>query len=100
MSSLRSRRVSQSGRHAADKTNHYGRTQCRCRLQVTVCGCILELERKHPNRMISVSVPELVERRWYYFLLHNQRAGALKVMLDLKGSGRIVVINVPWYLRS
>jgi len=61
---------------------------------------ILELERKHPNRLISVLVPELVERRWYYYLLHNQRATALKVLLYAKGNRRIVVINVPWYLRS
>jgi amino acid transporter len=61
---------------------------------------VLGLERSHPNRLISVLVPELVERRWYYYLLHNQRANALKVMLYIKGDRRIVVINVPWYLRS
>jgi amino acid transporter len=61
---------------------------------------VLELERKHPDRQIAVLVPELVERRWYYFFLHNQRATALKVYLYAKGTGRIIVINVPWYLRS
>jgi amino acid transporter len=61
---------------------------------------ILELERKNPHRLISVLVPELVERRWFYYLLHNQRATALKIVLYLKGNGRITVINVPWYLRS
>jgi len=61
---------------------------------------ILEVEHKHPNRTISVLVPELVERRWYYYLLHNQRSTALKIILYVKGTGRIVVINVPWYLRS
>lgn len=61
---------------------------------------ILELESRHPDRWISVLVPELVERRWYYFLLHNQRANALKVILYTKGDRRIIVVNVPWYLRS
>jgi amino acid transporter len=61
---------------------------------------ILELEHVYPKRLISVLVPELVERRWYYYLLHNQRATALKVILYIRGNGRIVVINVPWYLRS
>ena len=61
---------------------------------------ILEVEQKHPNRLISVLVPELVERRWYYYFLHNQRATALKMILYAKGSERIIVINVPWYLRS
>jgi amino acid transporter len=60
---------------------------------------ILDLERKNPDRWISVLVPELVERRWYYYLLHNQRAAALKVILYAKGDRRIIVVNVPWYLR-
>jgi amino acid transporter len=61
---------------------------------------ILELERSHPDRLISVLVPEIVERKWYYYLLHNQRATALKLVLYTKGNGRIIVISVPWYLRS
>ncbi|HKW15977.1 MAG TPA: APC family permease [Terriglobales bacterium] len=61
---------------------------------------VLELERKSPNRWIAVLVPELIERRWYYYLLHNQRAAALKLLLYAKGDRRIIVVNVPWYLRS
>jgi hypothetical protein len=71
------------------------------RLVITpIIEFILELEHKHPNRLISVLVPELVEPRWYYYLLHNQRAAALKVMLYVRGDGRIIVINVPWYVRT
>ena len=71
------------------------------RLVVTpILEYILELERKHPNRSISVLVPEMVERRWLNYLLHNQRATALKLTLYARGNGRIIVINVPWYLRS
>jgi hypothetical protein len=61
---------------------------------------ILEVEQKHPDRQVAVLVPELVERRWIYHLLHNQRANALKLMLYVKGNRRIIVINVPWYVRS
>lgn len=61
---------------------------------------ILQLEHTHPKRLISVLVPELVERQWYYYLLHNQRATALKLILYVRGNGRIVVISVPWYLGS
>ena len=61
---------------------------------------VLELESKHPDRQVAVLVPEMVERRWLYHLLHNQRANALKLMLYVKGNRRIVVINVPWYVRS
>ena len=57
----------------------------------------LEIASKNPNRVIAVLVPELVERRWYYLLLHNQRAAALKLMLYLKGNSRIIVVNVARY---
>jgi hypothetical protein len=60
---------------------------------------ILELERKNPDRYVAVLVPELVERRWLYYLLHSQRATALKVILYRKGDRRIIVINVPWHLK-
>jgi amino acid transporter len=59
---------------------------------------VLELERNNPNRQIAVVIPELVQDRWYHYALHNQRAPALKALLYLRGSQRIVVINVPWYL--
>jgi hypothetical protein len=61
---------------------------------------ILNLERIHPDRLISVVVPELVERRWFYDFLHNQRAALLKIELYIKGNGHIVVTNVPWYLSA
>ncbi len=59
---------------------------------------ILNLERTYPNRQIAVIVPELVERHWYLYFLHNQRGQWLKTLLLLKGSQRIVIIDVPWYL--
>ena len=71
----------------------------RYRLVITpIYEYILELSQKHPDRWISVLVPELVERHWYYFFLHNQRATALKLILYAKGDRRINVVNVPWYL--
>ena len=38
--------------------------------------------------------------RWYYHILHNQRAAALKTLLCFKGNPAIVVINMPWYVTS
>ena len=61
---------------------------------------VLEVERKAPDRLITVLVPELVERHWLYYFLHNQRATALKLILYMKGTGRIVVVNIPWYVRA
>jgi amino acid transporter len=59
---------------------------------------VLALQRKEPTRQIAVLIPELVERHWYYYFLHNQRAAVLKALLYVKGNQRIAVINVPWYL--
>ena len=61
---------------------------------------ILELECRNPDRYVAVLVPESVERRWLYYILHSQRATALKLILYRKGDRRIIVIDVPWYLTS
>ena len=59
---------------------------------------VLDLHKKDPTRQIAVVIPELVERHWYYYFLHNQRAAALKALLYVKGNQQIAVVNVPWYL--
>jgi amino acid transporter len=61
---------------------------------------VLDLAKKNPSRQIAVIVPEIVERHWYYHILHNQRGTALKSMLYFKGNGRIIVVNVPWYIEE
>jgi hypothetical protein len=61
---------------------------------------VLEIEKEHPERQIAVIVPELVEKHWYHYPLHNQRAELLKALILLHGSQRIVLINVPWYLET
>jgi amino acid transporter len=60
----------------------------------------LELSEKNPDRMVAVVVPELVERHWYHYPLHNQRAQALKALLLVRGNQRVVTMNVPWYLKG
>ena len=61
---------------------------------------VLELSAKRPERQIAVVIPEIVEQRWYYQVLHNQRATALKTLLYFKGNPAIVVINLPWYVKA
>lgn len=58
------------------------------------------VKAQNPARTIAVIIPELVETHWYQYLLHNQRATGLKAALLLRGDSRVVVINVPWYLRD
>ncbi|MGA2882626.1 MAG: APC family permease [Bryobacteraceae bacterium] len=59
---------------------------------------VLGLQKKDPDRQLAVLIPELVERHWYYYFLHNQRAAVLKTLLYVRGSQRIAVVNVPWYI--
>jgi amino acid transporter len=61
---------------------------------------VLKIEQELPDRQIAIIVPELVEEHWYHYPLHNQRAELLKALLLLHGSQRIVLINVPWYLKA
>jgi amino acid transporter len=61
---------------------------------------VLQLEDRFPDRQFAVLIPELVESRWYFYLLHNNRPQALKAMLLLHGNHRVTVINVPWYLKD
>lgn len=61
---------------------------------------ILKVESENPGRQIAVLLPEMVERHWSHYFLHNQRAEILKTWLLLKGNQRIVLVNVPWYLET
>jgi amino acid transporter len=67
-------------------------------------GPLLDYVRRvaaaNPGRYVAVLVPELVERRWYHFLLSSHRATFLKGLLLLRGGPQVVVINTPWYLRE
>ena len=62
-------------------------------------GYLNQLKPLYPDRLIAVIIPELVEMRWWAWLLHNHRATALKANLLLLRDPRIVVINVPWYIQ-
>jgi amino acid transporter len=61
---------------------------------------VLEIERNNRDRTVAVLLPELVERQWYQYFLHNQRARILAASLLTQGTRRIVIVNVPWYLHK
>jgi len=65
-----------------------------------ICDYVLKVEADNPSRKIAVIVPELVERHWYHYPLHNKRAEILKWFILLKGNERIVLVNVPWYIKA
>jgi hypothetical protein len=59
-----------------------------------------QVEASNPGRQIAVVIPELVEKHWYHYPLHNQRAEVLKAFILLHASKQIVIINVPWYIEA
>jgi hypothetical protein len=68
------------------------------RLVVTpIVDYVKQLATDNPERRIITIIPELVERRWYAWLLHTQRAEILKGRLLMEGHDRISVLNIPWY---
>jgi amino acid transporter len=68
------------------------------RLVVTpIVDYVKTLAEQNPHRRIITVVPELVQRRWFEWLLHTQRAEILKGRLLVEGQDRISVLNIPWY---
>jgi amino acid transporter len=58
-----------------------------------------QVRDRHPDRDIVVIVPDLVVRRWYHAILHNNRGTLLRGLLRLRGGPRVVVVNTPFYLK-
>jgi amino acid transporter len=57
-------------------------------------------KKEKPDNYIGVVIPELIEPRWWEYLLHNNVGAGLKALLLLHGGERVVVISAPWYLRE
>ena len=51
-----------------------------------------------PRDLVAVYIPEYVVGRWWEHLLHNQSALRLKARLLFQR--QVMVISVPWQLRS
>jgi len=60
---------------------------------------VIKTADENPKSRIVVIIPELVQRRWYNYFLHTQRAALLKTTLLMKGNYRISVLNMPLYLK-
>jgi amino acid transporter len=61
---------------------------------------IVGVASQNPGRRVVAVIPELMEKRWYYYFLHTQRAALLKARLLMEGKDRISVLNIPWYLKA
>jgi amino acid transporter len=60
----------------------------------------LQMQGTHPDRNITVLIPELVESHWYHYLLHNNRPEAIRALLLFSGNQRITVVSMPYHLRA
>jgi hypothetical protein len=58
------------------------------------------ISQAHPGRAIAVVLPELVEPRWYHYLLHGQTVALLRHQLRTRGGPQLMIVNTPWYLRD
>jgi amino acid transporter len=61
---------------------------------------INQMKADHPDRIIAVVIPEIVEAHWYEFLMHNNRATWLMAELVFGGDKQVVVVNIPWYVHG
>ncbi|MCW8444301.1 APC family permease [Fluoribacter gormanii] len=61
---------------------------------------VRKIRKERKNRLIALIIPELVEPKWYEYLLHNIHAPGLRALLFLERDPRMIVITIPWYLRE
>jgi len=59
----------------------------------------MQQQMLHPNRDITVLVPELVETHWWHYLLHNNRPEAIRALLLFNDNQRITVVSIPYHLK-
>ncbi len=60
----------------------------------------MQQQQAHPDRNITMLIPELVETHWWHYLLHNHRPEAIRALLLFNGNQRITVVSIPYYLRA
>jgi amino acid transporter len=60
---------------------------------------IEDAQKRHRGRPVTVIVPELVEGRWWGYLMHANRERRLRARLLRYGGSNVVVSSVPWQLQ-
>ena len=59
-----------------------------------------DLKRDHPGRAIAVVLPQLVEARWWEWLLHTHRERRLRTALLRAGGLDLATVGVPWHIEA
>ncbi len=55
--------------------------------------------RRFPGRPVMIVLPELVEGRWWGYLMHTHRERRLRARLLRYGGPGVTVLSVPWQLQ-
>jgi amino acid transporter len=63
-------------------------------------GHIDELKGRYPDRLVVVIIPEIVEKHWWYAPLHSRRASRLRSALRAREDNRVIVVDLPWFIKE
>lgn len=55
-------------------------------------------DREAPDRAVAVILPELIEGRWWGYIMHTHRERHLRAQLLRYGGRNVIVTTVPWQL--
>jgi hypothetical protein len=58
------------------------------------------IKERYPNRLLAVIIPEIVEMHWWFAFLHSRRASRLRAALRARQDGRVIVIDLPWFIKE
>ena len=61
---------------------------------------VRDAARTHPSRAVLIVLPELVEGRWWGYVMHTHRERRLRSRLLHYGGPNVSVVTVPWQLQE
>ena len=61
---------------------------------------IEDIDHREPGRPVMIVLPELVEGRWWGYVMHTHRERRLRARLLRYGGPDVTVVSVPWQLQS
>ena len=61
---------------------------------------ISELCANHPDRDITVVIPDLIMSHWWEGIFHNNRGAVLRAMIRARCSDHVVVISTLFHLHD
>ena len=66
----------------------------------SVLAYVDDVQRRWPNAVVNVIIPELYLEHWWQHLLHNQSALVLKGRLLFRHHRGVVVTSIPYHVAN